>query len=78
MLIAGISGSLRRDSHNTRLLRAAAAKLPPGARLVLWDELAAVPPFDEDAEHDVPSAVRTLKQLVAAARRFRAPNAAAA
>ncbi len=67
MLIAGISGSLRRDSHNTRLLRAAATKLPPGARLAIWDELAAVPPFDEDAEHVVPPAVRTLKQLVTAA-----------
>jgi chromate reductase len=67
MLIAGISGSLRRDSHNTRLLRAAAAKLPPGARLVHWDELAAVPPFDEDAEHRVPPAVRRLREAIAAA-----------
>ena len=29
MRVLGISGSLRRDSFNTRLLRAAAAKLPP-------------------------------------------------
>ena len=33
MRILGISGSFRRDSHNTRLLRAAAHLLPPGAEL---------------------------------------------
>lgn len=52
MRILGISGSLRRDSHNTRLLRAAALLLPPGAELVLFDGLAAVPPYDEDADRE--------------------------
>ena len=37
--ILGISGSLRRDSHNTALLRAAAEMLPPGAELELFDGL---------------------------------------
>ena len=32
MRILGISGSLRKDSHNTALLRAAAELLPPGVR----------------------------------------------
>jgi len=50
MLILGISGSLRRESSNTRLLRAAAAKLPPGARLRVFDALTAIPPFNEDHE----------------------------
>lgn len=50
MRVLGISGSLRRDSYNTRLLRAAAKELPPGARLEIYDGLAALPPFDEDAE----------------------------
>ena len=50
MRILAISGSLRRDSHNTRLLRAAAQMLPPGAELELFDGLAAVPPYDEDAD----------------------------
>ena len=64
MQVLGISGSLRRDSHNTRLLRAAAAKLPPGARIVVFEELAAVPPFDEDAEHGpAPAAVQRLLAL---------------
>jgi chromate reductase len=46
--ILGISGSLRRDSHNTKLLRAAAALLPPGVELELWERLKAVPPYDAD------------------------------
>jgi chromate reductase len=50
MRVLGISGSLRRDSHNRRLLRAAAALLPPGAELVEFDALKAIPPFDEDDE----------------------------
>jgi len=49
--VLGISGSLRRDSHNTKLLRAAAAMLPPGAELELWEELKAVPPYDADDDH---------------------------
>lgn len=55
MRVLGISGSLRRDSHNRRLLRAAAALLPPGVELVELDGLKAVEPFDEDDEAlDVP------------------------
>ena len=34
MRVLGISGSLRRDSHNSLLLRAAAELLPSGAELV--------------------------------------------
>lgn len=64
MRVLGISGSLRRDSHNTKLLRAAAELLPPGAELVIWGELKAIPPFDEDEEHAPPPAVESLKQAV--------------
>ena len=42
MRILGISGSLRKDSHNTALLRAAAELLPPGVELELFDGLRAV------------------------------------
>ena len=50
MRILAISGSLRRDSHNTKLLRAAADLLPPGAELVVLDPeaLRAIPHYDED------------------------------
>ena len=50
MRILGISGSLRRGSHNRRLLRAAGDALPPGVDLVEWDGLAGLPAFDEDLE----------------------------
>jgi chromate reductase, NAD(P)H dehydrogenase (quinone) len=58
MRILGISGSLRRGSHNRRLLRAAGDALPPGADLVEWEGLAGLPIFDEDLEADPPEAVR--------------------
>ncbi len=48
MRILGISGSLRRDSHNSRLLRAAASALPPGVDLVVYDGLRELPPYDAD------------------------------
>lgn len=57
MQILGISGSLRRGSHNRRLLRAAGEALPPGADLVEWDGLATLPAFDEDLESAPPAAV---------------------
>jgi chromate reductase, NAD(P)H dehydrogenase (quinone) len=50
MRILGISGSLRRDSHNTALLWAAAEMLPPGAELELFDGLRDVPPYDADLD----------------------------
>jgi chromate reductase, NAD(P)H dehydrogenase (quinone) len=52
MRILGISGSLRKDSHNTALLRAAAELLPPGVEFELFDGLRDVPPYD--ADEDVP------------------------
>jgi chromate reductase, NAD(P)H dehydrogenase (quinone) len=60
MRILGISGSLRRGSHNRKLLRAAAAALPPGVDLVEWDGLAGLPAFDEDQEKTPAEPVRAL------------------
>ena len=66
MRILGISGSFRRDSHNTRLLRAAALALPPGVELEIFDGLAAVPPYCEDADVDpAPEAVARLREEIA-------------
>ncbi|MEK6326545.1 MAG: NADPH-dependent FMN reductase [Actinomycetota bacterium] len=68
MRVLGISGSLRRDSHNTRLLRVAAELMPPPAELVLFEGLKDVPPYDEDDDGDlVPEAVRRLRNAIAAA-----------
>jgi chromate reductase, NAD(P)H dehydrogenase (quinone) len=48
MKVLAISGSLRRDSHNTALLRAAAELLPPPVELELYEGLKSVEPYDED------------------------------
>jgi chromate reductase len=66
MKVLGISGSLRRDSHNTKLLRAAEELLPAGAEFELWDGLKAVPPFNEDDEPGTP-VVASLREAVAEA-----------
>jgi chromate reductase, NAD(P)H dehydrogenase (quinone) len=64
MRILGIAGSLRRGSHNRRLLRAAGAALPPGAELVEWDGLAGLPAFNEDQETAPPEVVRAFLQEI--------------
>jgi chromate reductase len=66
MKVLAISGSLRRDSHNTKLLRAAEELLPAVADFELWDGLKAVPPFDEDDEPGT-AVVTSLREAVAAA-----------
>ena len=66
--ILGISGSLRRGSHNTSLLRAAARSLPPGVELERFDGLADLPHYNEDLDHEpVPAAVARLRAAIAAA-----------
>jgi chromate reductase, NAD(P)H dehydrogenase (quinone) len=69
MRVLGISGSLRRDSLNSALLRAAAERLPAGAELVEFDRLGDVPPYDEDVEAagPAPAAVRDLRDAILAA-----------
>jgi len=61
--ILAISGSLRDDSHNTELLRAAAAVAPDGVELELFDGLKDVPPYDadDDVPGDQPFAVGRFK-----------------
>jgi chromate reductase len=64
MRILGISGSLRRGSHNRKLLRAAAAELPPGTELVEWEGLAGLPAFDEDLERTPPLTVQAFLHAI--------------
>jgi chromate reductase len=68
MRVLGISGSLREGSHNTTLLRAAAAELPPEASFVLFEDLAAVPPYVEDHDgHWAPPGAAALRAAIDAA-----------
>ncbi|WP_116813687.1 NADPH-dependent FMN reductase [Steroidobacter cummioxidans] len=67
MNVLGICGSLRRDSYNRSLLRAAAERAPAGMTIHPDDRLSAIPLFNEDLEHDTPAAVRDLRRAVAAA-----------
>jgi chromate reductase, NAD(P)H dehydrogenase (quinone) len=67
MRILGLSGSLRRDSHNTRLLQGARTLLPSGVELVLFDQLAEIPPYSEDDEHEASPAVAALTAAIAGA-----------
>jgi chromate reductase len=67
MQILGLSGSLRRESHNTRLLNGARKLLPSGVELVVFDELGAIPPYSEDSEHETPPAVAALRAAIAGA-----------
>ncbi len=66
MRVLGISGSLRRDSHNTRLLLLAGRLLPPGAQLELYEDLKSVPPYDADDDLEpAPAAVARLRAAIA-------------
>jgi chromate reductase len=66
--LLAISGSLRRGSLNTALLRAAGGLLPPGVRVVHLGDLASIPPYDEDLDvHPVPAAVAALRHEITAA-----------
>ena len=67
MQILGISGSLRAGSLNTQLLRLAAEELPEGVELELYEDLASIPPFDQDLVDLAPDQVERLKEAVAEA-----------
>lgn len=68
MRVLAISGSLRRGSHNTKLLRAAAELLPPAAELELFEGLKEIPPYDADDDVDpAPEGARRLREAIAGA-----------
>jgi chromate reductase len=63
MRILAVSGSLRRDSHNTSLLRAAAEAAPEGVEVELWEGLGDLPMYDQDLEGgELPEPVRRLRR----------------
>ena len=64
MRVLGVSGSLRQASHNRKLLRAAAALLPPEAEFVEYERLKAIAPFDEDDESAPGEAVADWREAI--------------
>lgn len=65
MNILAISGSLRANSTNTSLLRAAAELAPPNVTVTLYDGLEQLPPFSPERDKENNSEpVNTLRSLL--------------
>jgi chromate reductase, NAD(P)H dehydrogenase (quinone) len=64
--IFGFAGSLRKDSYNKALLRAAAELLPANVQLDVFD-LEGIPPYNQDFEHQPSQRVRDFKAGIKAA-----------
>jgi chromate reductase, NAD(P)H dehydrogenase (quinone) len=62
--VLSIAGSLRRNSYNRHLLRAAAQVPLDGMQFALYERLEQVPPFDEDHEQRTADGVRHLRDAV--------------
>jgi len=68
MKVLSVSGSLRRDSHNTHLLRAAIEAAPEGVDVELWEGLGDLPLYDQDLDTTEPvESVRRLRDEWSAA-----------
>lgn len=66
-LVLGISGSLRKNSNNSGLLRAASELLPEGMSLEIYD-IAAIPLYNNDlVAEGLPPSVQEFKTRIAAA-----------
>lgn len=58
--VLAFSGSLRRLSYNTSLLRAVAEHAPADVEIEIYDALEELAPYNEDRENDRPESVRAL------------------
>ncbi|WP_375002856.1 NADPH-dependent FMN reductase [Aeromicrobium sp. CTD01-1L150] len=65
--IVTIVASLRQDSFNSRLVDTATAAGDDVATFVPFEDLAEIPPFDEDGEDEPHAAVLRLREVIAAA-----------
>jgi NAD(P)H-dependent FMN reductase len=64
MQILALSGSLRAESMNSALLRAAARLAPVGVRVNVYEQLGALPLFNPDSESQLPAPVAHFHALV--------------
>jgi len=66
--LIGLSGSARKGSYNSAVLRAAAASMPADSSLRI-ESIAAIPLYngDDEAAHGIPEVVARLKDAIAAA-----------
>ncbi|MDD3661500.1 MAG: NAD(P)H-dependent oxidoreductase [Candidatus Dojkabacteria bacterium] len=62
--VLGIGGSLREKSTNKALIRAAVNLAPEGMVIDTFDELSAIPLFDQDHEYDPPEVIERLKSSI--------------
>ena len=70
MRVLAISGSLRSQSSNTTLLRAAAMLAPPGVEIGVYDRIGDLPHFNPDLDGEgaePPTPVKDLRDRVEAA-----------
>ncbi|HTR73088.1 MAG TPA: NAD(P)H-dependent oxidoreductase [Solirubrobacteraceae bacterium] len=64
--ILAVSGSLRKGSHNSKLLSAAAELFPTDVEVEFYDDLKAIPPYDEDDDVEPsPAPVAWLRAAIA-------------
>jgi chromate reductase, NAD(P)H dehydrogenase (quinone) len=61
--ILGIAGSLRRESYNRAVLRAAIELVPEGATIETF-ELDGIPAFNQDEEQNPPAKIADLKRRI--------------
>ena len=66
MKILGIVGSLRKNSFNKALMRAALELAPENVEIEVFD-IAGIPPFNQDFEADPPQIVKEFKAKIKAA-----------
>ena len=65
--VFAVAGSLRKESWNKKLLRAAVELVPPGMMIHQFDGLGDLPPYNADLDTEPrPEPVRALKQMLAA------------
>lgn len=64
--ILGFAGSLRKNSFNRSILRAALELAPENAKLEIFD-LEGIPPFNQDLEGRLPEKVKSFKAKIRAA-----------